>query len=111
MENATHIIQVAFEGALFLTGIFYVLFWMGGHKLKNRQALGLFAIGFAVLLVLDLVRSFLPSYILLIVCSTPLLVRPLRALLSKPASRVKLLFARKPSELPEKSESVENPSS
>ena len=111
MENVTHIIQAPFEGALLLTGIFYVLFWMGGHKLKNRQALGLFAIGFAVLLGLNGLRTILPGYLFLILCSTPLLVRPLRALLSKPASRVKLLFARKPSELPEKSESVENPSS
>lgn len=71
MENATHTIQVAFEGALLLTGIFYILFWMGGHKLKNRQALGLFAIGFAVLLGLDVLRSFLPGYLFLIVCATP----------------------------------------
>ena len=109
MENATHIIQVVFEGALLLTGIFYVLFWMGGHKLTNRQALSLFAIGFGVLLGLDLLRSILPSYMFLIVLSTPLLVKPLRVLLnSKPASQVKSLFARKPSELPETSDSLEH---
>src|SRR5829696_7002763 len=101
MQNAAHIIQMQFEGALLLTGLFSLVCWMGGRKLTNRHLLFLFAISFAGLLLLNLLSSIVPSYVLFIGCSMPLLFRPLRKLLkSKPASQVKLMFARKPLKLP-----------
>lgn len=105
MQNVSHIIQLVFEGSILVAGLLYLACWMGGRKLTNGQVLFLFAIGFGGLLLLNLLSSIVPTYVFLIVCSTPLLLRPLTKLLnSKPASQVKLMFARKPSELPEKSE-------
>ena len=105
MQNAAHIIEVVFESALLLTGLYYLVYWMGGRKLTNRQTLFLFAIIFAALPLLNLLSSIVPTYVFLIVCSTPWLLRLSRKLLkSKPASHVKVMFARKPSELPERSE-------
>lgn len=104
MQDAAHIIEVGFEGAFLVAGLIYLACWMGGRKLTNRQILFLWAISFAGLLLLDLLSSIVPTYVLLIGGSTPLLLRPLRTLLnSKPASYIKSLFIRKPSELPEKS--------
>ena len=104
MPNASHIIEVVFEGTLLITGFIYLIHWDSGRKLTNRQILYLFAVVFGICLVADILSSVVPTYAILIACSTPLLLRPLRTLLnSKPASQVKM-FARKPSELPEKSE-------
>ena len=106
MQNATHVIQEVFDGALLLTGFFYMVYWMSGRKLTNIQSLILFAIGFAGLLGLNRLRSLVPSDVFLLVCLTPLWLRAFTKLLnSKPASQIKLLFARKPSALREKSES------
>lgn len=105
MQNATHNIEVVFEAALLFAGLLYLACWMGGRKLTNRQLLFLFVIGFAGFLLLDLLSLVIPTYVLIIGCLTPWLLRPLRTVLNcKPASQVKLMFARKPSELPEKSE-------
>ena len=106
MQNAAHMIEVVFESALLITGFFYLVYWMGGRKLTNRQILFFFAISFAAFPLLNLLSSIVPTYVFLIVCSTPWLLRLSRKLLkSKPASQVKMMFARKPSELPERSES------
>ena len=72
MPNAPHILEVVFEGAILGTGLFYLASWMGGSKLTNVQILFLFAIGFAVLLVLSLFSSIVPTFLLAIACSTPL---------------------------------------
>ena len=102
MQNATHLIEVAFEGAIIIAGFFYLVYWMGGRKLTNGQILYLFALAFGICLVGDILSSIVPTYVVIIGCLTPSLLRPLRALLkSKPASKVKLMFARKPSELPD----------
>lgn len=74
MQNA-HVLEVVFEGAILVAGLLYLFYWMAGRKLTNRQALLLFVFGFAGILVLNLLSSILPSYALLIVCSTPLLLR------------------------------------
>jgi hypothetical protein len=103
MQNVSHIIELAFEGSMLVAGLFYLASWMGGRKLTNSQVLFLFAIGFGGLLLMDVLSSIVPYYVFLIVCWTPLLLRQL-TLNSKPASQVKLMFARKPSKLPEKSE-------
>jgi hypothetical protein len=106
MPNASHIIEVVFEGALLITGFFYLIHWDSGRTLTNRQILYLFAMVFGICLVADLVSSIVPTYVFLIGCSTPLLLRSLRTLLnSKPASQVKMMSAGKSSELPERSES------
>ena len=105
MQNAAHIIEVVFEGALLLAALFCLVHWTGGRKLTNGLVLFLFAIGFAGLLLLNVLSSIVPTYLFLIGCSTPLLLRSLKTLLnSKTTSQVKFMFARKPPELPEKSE-------
>ena len=105
MQNAAHIIEVVFEGALLLTALFCLVHWTGGRKLTNGLVLFLFAIGLAGLLLLNLLSSIVPTYVFLVACLTPLLLSSLRTLLnSKTASQVKLMFARKRPELPEKSE-------
>ncbi len=105
MQNATHLIEVVFEGAILIAGFLYLVYWMGGRKLTNGQILYLFALAFGICLVGDILSSIVPTYVILIVCVAPsLLLRPLRTLLnSKPASQVKKVLARKRSALPEKS--------
>ena len=104
MQDLTHLFQTVFESALFMAGLFYVLLWMMGHKCTTRGALFLFAFCFAAYLVFNLLSPIVPTYVFLIVCLTPsLLTRSVRALKdSKLASQIKLMFARKPSQLPEK---------
>src|SRR5690349_2436475 len=79
MHNAAYI-QMQFEAALLLTGFFSLISWMHGDKLTNRKLLFRFAISFAGLLLINSLSSIVPSYILLIGCFTPLLLRTLRKL-------------------------------
>lgn len=103
MQNATHFFKVVFEGAAFVAGFSYLVAWMSGRKLTNGQVLFLFGIGFAVFLQLNLLSSIVSTNVFLIICSTPLLLSLSRTLLnSKPASQVKLMFARKLLKLPDK---------
>ena len=104
MHDAAYI-QELFEASALVAGLLCLAVWMGGRKLTNAQFLFIFAIGFAAFPLLNILRSIVPTYVFLIVCSTPLLLRPLRTLLnSKPASQVKLMFARKVVKLAGKSE-------
>lgn len=64
MQNSSHLIEVVFEGALLVCGFFYLVCWMDGRKLGTGQALFLFVI--AGLLLLDLLVSLLPGYIVVI---------------------------------------------
>jgi len=101
MQNLAHNFAVVFEQALFFTGLLYLVSWMGGRKLTNSEVLFLFGMGF----LLSLLSPIVPTYVFWIVLTTPWLLRLLRRTLNtKPASQVKILLARKPSELPEKSE-------
>jgi hypothetical protein len=74
MQNAVHIIQMAFEGSLVITGLLYLACWTGGRKFTNRQVLSFFAFGFALFLLLNLLNSIVPIYVLLLLCLTPSLV-------------------------------------
>jgi len=105
MQNATHIAELVFEASALLTGFVYLACWSGGRKLTNRQALLVFAISFPVVLALNLLSSIVPTYVFLVVAASTWLLKPLRTLLnSKPASKIKVMFARKPSALPGKSD-------
>jgi hypothetical protein len=106
MQNATHIIEVGFEGALVITVFFYVVSWIAGRKLTNGQIFFLFAIGFAGLLLLDLLRPIVPDYVAIIVCLATWLLSSMRSKLlkrrhssSKPAFSSQLTDARKPNDL------------
>ena len=72
MQNGSHILEVAFEGAFLMTGLLYLAYWMYGRKLTNGQFHFLFAIGFAVTLLLNLFT--VPTYVFLILCWTPSLL-------------------------------------
>jgi hypothetical protein len=81
MQGVSHILQLVFEASILVAGLLYLACWMGGRKLTNGQALFLFAIGFGGILLLNLLSSIVPTHVFLIVCSTPLLLRPLTKLL------------------------------
>ena len=82
MENTVHILEEGFETAIVLAGLFYGMFWMGGRKLTNGEALLLFAIGFAVSLLLNLLSSR-PTYLFLIAGFAPSLLFRLCDFLAK----------------------------
>ena len=109
MQNASHTLEVVFEGAILVAGLFYLVpldGWTQTHERSSRFSLRHW---FRRTLPTEPPLARLcPVMSLLIACSTPLVLRSLRALLnSKPASRIKLMFAQKPSELPEKLRSSE----
>jgi hypothetical protein len=101
MQNATHIIEVEFEGALFITVLIYIVGSMGGRKPTNRQIFFLFATGFAVLLLLNLLTPIVSSYVSVIVCLAPSLLSSIRSKLLKrrhcykPAFSSQLTISRK----------------
>ena len=64
-----------FEAAALLSLIFYFVCWSGGRKLTSGQVFLIFAFGFAGFLVLNLLSSFVPLYVLLIGCSVPSVFR------------------------------------
>lgn len=107
MQNLPHILEQVFELSILFAVLLYLGFWMEGRKLTNRQVFFLSATTFAGLLLLNLLEVIVPTYALLIF-GLPLLFSPLRTLLnSKPASRVKSMFGRKPPELAQKADELE----
>lgn len=80
MQDAVHIIQMAFEGSLLVTGLLYLACWDGGRKLTNRQALSIFAFCFALFPLINLLSSIGPIYVLVLLSLTPSLVSAVKRL-------------------------------
>jgi chromate transport protein ChrA len=76
MQDATHILEKAFEASILVVGFVYLSIWMAGRKVTNRKALSVFAIGFVSFLLLNFFT--VPVYVLLIACWTPSLVKLVR---------------------------------
>jgi glucose-6-phosphate-specific signal transduction histidine kinase len=104
MQDIPHIVEVAFQASALMVGIAYAALWGSGRKLTNRQALFAFAIGFALMLSLNLLSSIMPTWWLLVLVAASWSVKPLKKLLTKPASQNKMIPVRKPSALPERSD-------
>jgi hypothetical protein len=105
MQDAVYILERSFETSLYITGFIYIFLWIDGRKPTNGQTLFAFGVSCAIAFFLTILNSIFSTYILLIGCSTLLLLRQLRTLLNaKPSSQAKFDVYRKPSELPAKSE-------
>ena len=76
MQEASHILEVAFEASIFIVGTVCLSGWMAGRKVTNRKALFVFAFGFVWLLLVNVFA--VPAYVLLIVCWIPSLVKLVR---------------------------------
>ena len=82
MPDAAYI-QRLFEASAFVAGLFYLVLWDGGRKPTNGQFLLVFAIGLAAFPLLDLLSAIVPTYVVLMVCLTPLFLSRLLRLLRR----------------------------
>ncbi len=96
MQEATHILEMAFETSILVGGLFYLSTWIGGRKLTNGQTLLVFAFSLGVFFLLNFFSSASLNlfssasvYVVFTALALPAFVRRLwrtRSLNSKPLS-------------------------